>query len=831
MKQRYWITSIFILLLACAYFFNYFYQIEKTRKIKEIVSHQKIHAKQAAKSFNELFAKWNNVLFYLANDENVILNNTNGFVELDRLANVLKNEIKAITRTDKNGIIIFTTPQNVNVIGKNIAHQEHMVKILSDHKPVVSDVFDAVQGYKAIVMHYPVFKDGEFNGTVALLLNFEQITKSILDEIRIGKSGYAFMISSEGIELYCPIPGHKGQSIYETSKEFPELLAVSKQMMAGKEGTSTYTYDKSINDNKTVKKIVYYLPVNVNNTFWSLAVTYSEDEMIASLASFRNKLIILFAFIFLAGVYFSYFGFKAQLVLRESNLRKYAENKLKESEERYRTLIETTDTGYVVIDKAGTVIDANANYAQMAGYATTKDIKGRKVTDWTSPHDHDRYINEIQQCLETGSAKNIEIDYQHTNGTLVPVEINASLLQTKRGSLIINLCRDITDRRRADETLLKERKLLRTLIDNLPIGVFIKDKTYRKIIVNPVHVNSVLGHLKYLGMNTDIDILGKTDFEVFPKEYSERFYIDDQKIIRDGRTIINQLEFGLNPKGEVVWLLVSKVPLKDKNGDIIGMVGITTDITERKLAEEALLKAKEKAEESDRLKTAFLNNISHEIRTPLNAIIGFTGLLKENDLTDDKKGYYINIIEQSSNQLLSIITDIINIATIEAGQIKVNLSEVYLNNVFQLMYDQHKEKARYKNISLKYVATLFDKDAKILTDATKFTEILSNLINNAIKFTDQGYVKYGCEIKDNMLLTFVEDTGIGIKPEYQEIIFDRFKQADQYISSTYGGTGLGLSISKAYTEVLGGKIWLTSTPGVGSTFYFTIPLVRKEQNG
>jgi PAS domain S-box-containing protein len=672
--------------------------VEESRKISEIIDHQKIHAKQAAKSFKELFDKWNSVLYYLSNDNNVILLNENGRYELEKLMGVLKDEIKAITRTDKTGKIIFTTPFSAESIGADISHQKHMVRILSDHKPVVSDVFDAVQGYKAIVIHYPVFKNGQFDGTVAVLLDFEQITKDILDEIKIGKSGHAWMLSSSGIELYNPLTGHIGRSIYETANGFPAFIHVIHQMLAGKEGIATYPYYRYGKKTGNEYDITYYLPINLKNTFWALAISYSRNEITESLIYFRNRLIFIFAIIFLIGAYFSYFGLKAQIIIKESSLRKEVE-----------------------------------------------------------------------------------------------------------------------------ETLRKERSLLRLLIDNLPSGVFIKDKNYRKIIVNPLHIESVTGHRKKFGMDTDIDLLGKTDFEVFPKEYAEQFFSDDKKIVEEGLSILNNIESGFGPDGEILWLLVSKVPVRDEDGSIIGMLGITTDITERKKVEEELTVAKEKAEESDKLKTAFLNNISHEIRTPLNAILGFAGLLNDPDLDDERRNYYIEIIIKSSHQLLLIMTDIINIATIEAGQVTVHYSEVDVNSDILILFEQHKGSALSKDISLKYTLALTGQDAKIITDQTKFIEILSNLLNNAIKFTEKGEVRYGYELKNNMLQFYVEDSGIGILPEYQQIIFDRFKQAKNILSLKYGGTGLGLSISKAYVEVLGGRIWLTSEPGKGSTFYFTLP--------
>jgi CheY-like chemotaxis protein/nitrogen-specific signal transduction histidine kinase len=260
------------------------------------------------------------------------------------------------------------------------------------------------------------------------------------------------------------------------------------------------------------------------------------------------------------------------------------------------------------------------------------------------------------------------------------------------------------------------------------------------------------------------------------------------------------------------------------------MIGTIQDITERKNSEGALIAAKEKAEENDRLKTAFLNNISHEIRTPMNAIIGFSGFLNEPNLQADKRKYFTEIICNASTQLLSIITDIINIATIETGQESVNATKFNLNKDLNDIFKQFEVKANNQHLNFRCITPLPDEEVMINTDETKLIQILTNLIGNSLKFTRQGKVEYGYSVKEHFLEFYVTDTGIGVPEKMHEEIFDRFRQADSTIARQFGGTGLGLSISKAYVELLGGTIWLTSELGKGSTFYFTLPF-EIDRNG
>ncbi len=256
------------------------------------------------------------------------------------------------------------------------------------------------------------------------------------------------------------------------------------------------------------------------------------------------------------------------------------------------------------------------------------------------------------------------------------------------------------------------------------------------------------------------------------------------------------------------------------------MVSVIRDFTDRKDYEHKLIKALEKAEESDKLKTAFLQNISHEIRTPLNAISGFTDLLSDPNLSPQTQSEYIQIIQNSSSRLTSIISDIITISALETNQEELRYSNVCINSIIGELNAVFEQQASQKGLILYSKRVLNEEQANVLTDRTKVTQILSNLISNSIKFTNEGFVEFGCVLKGNSLEFFVKDSGIGIEPEFHEKIFERFRQADRSINRLYGGTGLGLAISKAFVDLLGGKIWLNSEPNKGSVFYFTIPYKR-----
>jgi PAS domain S-box-containing protein len=233
--------------------------------------------------------------------------------------------------------------------------------------------------------------------------------------------------------------------------------------------------------------------------------------------------------------------------------------------------------------------------------------------------------------------------------------------------------------------------------------------------------------------------------------------------------------------------------------------------------------ARQKAEVSDRLKSAFLANMSHEIRTPMNGIIGFSEMMTDPELTAAERNEYAKIIVDSSRQLLAIVNDILDISRIEAGLVFLAKEEMCINELINTLFTFFEPQAVEKNVILKSVKSLKDKESEVRTDKTRLRQILTNLLNNALKFTAVGEIEFGYVLAEGYLQFFVRDTGIGIPAEMHEKIFEPFRQAELEISFHYGGTGLGLSISSKLAELLGGKIWLESEPGKGSVFYFTIP--------
>jgi len=307
----------------------------------------------------------------------------------------------------------------------------------------------------------------------------------------------------------------------------------------------------------------------------------------------------------------------------------------------------------------------------------------------------------------------------------------------------------------------------------------------------------------------------------------EKREIWDKKLIKRQYSGTYEKEY-VHKDGRIFPVELQAYPVTDQSGNIMYLWAVVRDISERKRTEEELIHARDKAKESDRLKTAFLANMSHEIRTPMNGILGFASLLKEPELTREQMTKYIHVIEESGLRMLNTINDIIDISKIESGQMDIYFSPVNVNDEIRSLYRFFEPEAIKKGLEIECICPLPWQEANIYTDKSKFYAILSNLLKNAVKYTHKGRIIFGYEVKNRFLEFFVKDTGIGIAMDKQDIIFNRFVQEENGMVHSYEGSGLGLAISRAYVEMLGGQIWVKSQKNRGSEFYFGLPYETRE---
>ena len=378
----------------------------------------------------------------------------------------------------------------------------------------------------------------------------------------------------------------------------------------------------------------------------------------------------------------------------------------------------------------------------------------------------------------------------------------------------------------SEASLLKHNEMFSILLENLTQGVFMVEAPSGKPILANKAAKKILG--RGIFPDASMNNLGEV-YKAFKADTLLPYPPEEMPIVQGMLGITKYIDDMIieQPDGLLVNLEIYGTPVADNSGKIWASLVSFSDITERIKSKNELIKAKEHAEESDRLKTAFLQNMSHEIRTPMNAIMGFSDLLYENADDKNKLKQFTEIINQRCNDLLDIINDILDISKIESGQIPVNNEQCNLVELFAELtafFTEYQKRLNKQPIRFSLESLCDPSGSIIITDKVKLKQIFINLISNAFKFTNEGKIECGCKFDTNQnLLFYVSDTGIGIPSDKQQFVFERFAQLQHSSKLNIGGTGLGLPIVKALVGLLGGEIFLESEQGKGSTFSFTIP--------
>lgn len=504
--------------------------------------------------------------------------------------------------------------------------------------------------------------------------------------------------------------------------------------------------------------------------------------------------------------------------------RKLMEEKLRENEERFRTAAESIlDVIYDWDIKEK--VDWYGDIDNIMGYLPGKFP--RTIEGWSAlihPADKNIVMSALEAHLKCETPYIVEYRIRRNDGEWRWWSARGTALRNEKGEpyKMIGSITDITEYRKSQQNIIFQANLL----NNVGQAVIATDLAGKVIYWN--HAAE-----KIYGWSSN-EAMGQDIVNLTPAEQGKALAVELMNELREGRTWSG--EFMVSRKdGSSFPAYVTDAPILDPTGKLIGIIGISSDITERKLAEKELVEAKNKAEESDRLKSAFLANMSHEIRTPMNGILGFTELLKDPHLTGAEQKEFIRIIEKSGDRMLNLINDIISISKVESGQETIYISDTNVNDTIKEVYNFFKQEAEQKGLKLSFENSRPQMESIIRTDRRKVFAVLSNLVKNAIKFTIQGSIEFGYERKNGFLEFFVKDTGPGVPPAHRDLIFERFRQGSESLTRNYEGAGLGLSISKAYVEMLGGKIWVESNNNEpisaeycangGSKFYFTIPII------
>ncbi len=483
---------------------------------------------------------------------------------------------------------------------------------------------------------------------------------------------------------------------------------------------------------------------------------------------------------------------------------------LNELKERLSAISEITSEGVFILEN-GFCLYANTKGCEMLGY-NPDEIVGMHVTQVVS----EEFIEQIQHRIANNMEDVFEVMALRKDKSTFFAEVKSRNRVYKDKQARIVVLRDISDYKLSLQNLTESKNKYSTVIENAGDGIIVGDISGHIIEVNKSFLH-MTGFSREELLNQHISVIfSPNSLEVKPLRFD---------LLEQGETIIIE-RIICGKSGEGI-----PVEMNSKKPDSKYFLTIIRDLRERKKAQDDLLRineelrtARDKAEESDRLKSSFLTNMSHEIRTPMNGIIGFTELLKKQDLPTNLQIDYLNIILSSGQQLLNIINDVLEISKIETGHITLEKVPFDILSMLKEIITFFKPMAEQSNTTLS-INTSKCNLAILSGDPAKIQQVLTNLISNSLKFTKQGHVEVGIITRASETMFYVKDTGIGIPEQYMSTIFDRFTQAEHPGISKQKGTGLGLSICKKLVDIMDGNIWVQSTVGQGSTFYFEIPFV------
>jgi two-component system sensor histidine kinase/response regulator len=518
--------------------------------------------------------------------------------------------------------------------------------------------------------------------------------------------------------------------------------------------------------------------------------------------------------------------------------RKIAEEGLREARERFETAVRGSGDGLWDWDIRTNKVYFSPRWKGQLGYAD--DEIADEYSEWESrvhPDDRTRALATIRDYLGDPAAASYELEHRlrHKDGSYRWILARGAVLRDEAGRpyRMAGSHTDITPRKQMERRLRDEEALYHSLVETLPLNIFRKDRDGHFTFGNG-------RFLATLGQTLD-DLRGRTDFDFYPRELAEKYRADDLRVMKT-EEVFDTTEEHVRADGGSIFVQVLKTPVYDARQRVVGTQAIFWDVTDRKRAEEALKRAREAAEAASRAKSTFLANMSHEIRTPMGAVIGMTELVLDTPLTAEQRDY-LEIVRKSADALLGVINDILDFSKIEADKMDLDRVPFDLRELVGDTLSTLALRAHQKGLELAgRVAP--EVPPTVVGDPNRLRQVVVNLVGNAIKFTEKGEVVVSIEktedrrqktegrTEDGSLLSSVfclldfsvKDTGIGIPPDKQRMIFDPFSQVDSGTTRKYDGTGLGLAISNRLVEMMGGRMTVESQPGRGSTFRFTVTL-------
>ncbi|MEW6669891.1 MAG: ATP-binding protein [Thermodesulfobacteriota bacterium] len=449
MRYRYRFLMLAVWLAACLLVFHLFYENAKEEAIADLNARQTIHMRQAAMAIEGFFEHWIALLSSTARRDSIIALDEDGKNQMEFIYSNYEQGLKAISRVDEGGRIVHAIPYDPEHTGADLSGQRHVQEMMATHKPVLSSVFETVQKSDAVALHVPVFEGDTFRGSLGILFDFGVISKQFLKDILIGETGYAWMVDKDGIELFCPVPGHVGNSVFDNCRDFPTILSMAREMLQCREGVTTYLYDRiREHTREVVKKHAVYMPVRIANSFWSIVVASPEDEVLASLQRLRKGIFLIIAVLFAGSMFFSYSALRSWGIVKEEKIRRKAEEELRGLSTRQQALLAAIPD--IIMEVNAHKVYSWANRAGLDFFG--EDVIGKEAS-WYFEGDQQTY--DAVQPLFSGDENVIYVEswQRRKDAEKRLLAWWCRVLKDDRGNVTgaLSSARDITERKLAEE--------------------------------------------------------------------------------------------------------------------------------------------------------------------------------------------------------------------------------------------------------------------------------------------------------------------------------------------------------------------------------------------
>ncbi|MEN6486030.1 MAG: PAS domain S-box protein [Syntrophobacteraceae bacterium] len=825
-----------LLVIMCGWLLRSAYFEVRDRAIDQLNNQQTIMAETAARGIESFFDHISELLTGLSIMKEIASMDDRGRWLVRSFYQTHSSEIRGITRVDPSGKILYTYPEIQGGIGTDLSFQEHIQTVMQTRRPVVSDVFPSVQGFMTAAMHVPVFEDGTFVGSIAVLIPFDHLSRKFLEPIRVGNSGYAWTISQKGTEFYCPVAGHTGKSVFENCRNYPELLSLAREMVKGNRGTTSYHFDHIRNKTvESVKKQAAYVPVRLPGTFWSIAVATPEDELLEILHGFKNRWLLLIGLLMLVTIVCTSYALRVFKILKEEERRCRAETALKASEEQYRELVENANSIILRMNVSGNITFFNKFAESFFGYKE-EEILGSNVVGTIVPEvestgrplrtmvgdfaiNPERYVNNINENMRR-------------NGERVWIAWTNRPIRNADGRITGILCigNDITERRRAEARLRESEERYRAIFENTGTATVILDEDTTILLANTEFL--------HLTGCTREEIEGRKSWREFVVEEDLECMVKQHRLRRkDPEKGSKRYNFRLvdkNGRIKDILLTIDMIPATGNSvASLLDITELNRQEAERRILEERL----HRAEKMEVLGT-MAGGVAHDLNNVLGIVVGYSELaIAELGGESSPVRSHIGEIMKGGERAAAIAQDLLTLT--RRGV--TNRQVVNLNSIIM----ECRELPEFAKI-LSYcpnIRTEWDLEPDLLNmsgSPVHLGKTLLNLVSNAVEamphggtitvrtrneYLDRPISGYDEVNEGDYVVLTVSDTGEGMAEADLNRIFEPF-----YTKKVMGrsGTGLGLAVVWGTVKDHLGYIDVESEKDKGTVFSLFFPITREE---